>query len=265
MTQNDFSNPLGSPERFGYSWDAFNKPTPEQEIQFQGWTAILGSKDFWLDKTFLDAGCGAGRNSLWPMTYGAKGGLGIDLDERSLEAARRNLNSYPSLEIRFQSIYELPEKDAFDVAFSLGVIHHLDNPELAVRQMVRSTKPGGKVLIWVYGRENLGLYVYLLNPLRTIVFSHMPLKMLHKLAWFPTVLLWLLVHSGLTRIEYLKLLKSFTLSHLHVIVFDQMLPKIAHYWRQDQVVALLEQAGLKEIQIESVNQISWSAVGSKPL
>jgi hypothetical protein len=44
-----------------------------------------------------------------------------------------------------------------------------------------------------------------------------------------------------------------------------MLPRIAHYWRREQVLQLMSQAGLVDIQIASVNQMSWSAIGTRPV
>lgn len=55
------------------------------------------------------------------------------------------------------------------------------------------------------------------------------------------------------------------IKHLHHIVFDQMLPKTAFYWRRNEALALLEGAGLKDIQIYWVNQCSWTVIGTKPL
>ena len=59
---------------------------PEYEEQFRRWTAHLEPED-WCGLTFLDVGCGMGRNSYWPMSYGAAGELAIDVDDRSLAAA----------------------------------------------------------------------------------------------------------------------------------------------------------------------------------
>jgi SAM-dependent methyltransferase len=199
------------------------------------------------------------------MSYGAKACVAIDLDERSLDAARRNLERFPTADVRKCSIYNLQYRDAFDIAFSIGVIHHLDNPELAVRKLAEAVKPGGRVLIWVYGYENLEFYVNVLNPLRKVLFSWMPLALVQLLAWIPTVLLWAMVRLGITPLEYLRLLRKFPLRHLHHIVFDQMLPRTACYWRRDEAVALLQQAGLRDIECAWVNEVSWSVMGTKPI
>src|SRR6185437_15720759 len=76
----------GSPERFGYEWGRYSKLAAEYELQFRNWTASLSPAD-WERKFFLDLGCGMGRNSLWPMKYGAAGGVAVDVDSRSLAAA----------------------------------------------------------------------------------------------------------------------------------------------------------------------------------
>ena len=118
----------GSPERFGYSWEQFNELSPEQELQFREWTVLLAETD-WRACRFLDAGCGAGRNSFWAMKYGADSGVAIDVDERSLDAARRNLKQYPGVTVQHCSIYSIPYEREFDISFSIGVVHHLDDPK----------------------------------------------------------------------------------------------------------------------------------------
>lgn len=253
----------GSPERFGYSWERFSELTPEQEEQFRLWTSPLDDQD-WQGAHFLDVGCGAGRNSFWAIKKGAASGIAIDVDERSLSEARKNLAPYETVDVRFCSAYEIALNEEIDIAFSIGVIHHLDDPGAAISKMVRATKAGGKVLIWVYGYENLEFYVNVLNPIRKLAFSWMPLWSVRTLAYIPAALLWLVVKSGVSKIAYLTLLRSFPFVHLHHIVFDQMLPKIAHYWTEQEARELLEAAGLTDVKTEWVNHISWSVVGEKP-
>jgi len=254
----------GSHDRFGYEWGRYAELEPVYETQFRRWLPFFEPAD-WQGKTFLDLGCGMGRNSYWPMRYGAAGGLAIDLDERSLAAARRTLAGYPALEVRRTSAYALDERDRFDVAFSIGVLHHLEKPALALGNMVRAVKPGGRVMIWVYGLENNRWLVHGLTPLRRLLFSRLPVGLTHALSWPPTALLWLLLRLGFTPIEYFRLIRGFGFAHLRSIVFDQMLPRIAHYWRQEEVEALLRGAGLTDIRLSWVNEMSWAATGIRPV
>ena len=252
----------GSPDRFGYEWNAYAEIVPEYEEQFRRWTVHLAPQD-WHGKSFLDVGCGMGRNSFWPMTYGACEGCAVDIDERSLEAARRNLARFPAVEVTRSSAYDLPFADRFDIAFAIGVIHHLEDPQRALQRMARAVKPGGRVLIWVYGREGNRWLVVMLDPLRRALFSRMPIALIHHLSLYPAAFLWLALKLGLRPSEYVKLISRFRLAHLRSIVFDQMLPRIAHYWPRDQVVELMREAGLEDIRIAAVNEMSWSAIGTR--
>lgn len=254
----------GSPERFGYSWRRFGELTEEQEEQFRAWTAPLDWRRDWRGVRFLDVGCGAGRNSFWAMKYGAAGGVAVDVDENSLAVARRNLAVHPSVAVRFESAYDLSEQNTFDIAFSIGVIHHLEFPERALAAMVRSVRPGGRVLIWVYGYENMEMFVRVLNPIRRLLFSRLPLGLVWGLSHLPTLALWLGLRLGLGRIKYFQLLRRLPYAHLRHIVFDQMIPRIAHYWRRAEVEKLVAGASLEDIRLEWVNEMSWAAVGRKP-
>src|SRR5262249_38323590 len=125
MTAQASDDRKGSPDRFGYEWGTYDEILPEHEEQFCRWTAPL-SPAGWRGKDFLDVGCGMGRNSFWPLKYGAASGVAVDIDDRSLASARRNLRAFPALEVIRASVYDLPFEDRFDVAYAIGVIHHLE-------------------------------------------------------------------------------------------------------------------------------------------
>jgi SAM-dependent methyltransferase len=253
----------GSPDRFGYEWHSYSELRPEYEEQFRCWTAHL-KPEHWRGLIFLDVGCGMGRNSYWPMTYGAAGGLAVDVDDRSLAAARRTLAKFPTVRVEHRSAYELDCRDEFDLAYSIGVLHHLQFPDRALAQMVAAAKPGGRVMIWVYGLENNRWIVFFVDPLRKLLFARLPVGLVHHLAIYPSALLWLVLRMGFGRIAYFKLLKKLPFRHLRSIVFDQMLPKIAHYWPRARVEAMMQEAGLCDVRLIWVNEMSWSAIGTKP-
>lgn len=255
---------VGSADRFGFSWHIFGEIRPEHHEQFLHWSAAV-PRQTWRGARFLDAGCGIGRNTHWAMIEGAAGGVAIDVDDRSLNAARNNLERHPSIEVRRQSIYEISEKNTFDISFAIGVIHHLEQPEAALRRLVRATRPGGYVLIWVYGRENMGWLVHFFDSVRRILLRRMPLRMVYHLSLPLTALLWILLRLRFGRIEYYRLLRRFPFRQLRVIVFDQMIPRIAHYWPRSKVEELLIGAGLEDVRLVFVNEMSWSGSGRKPL
>jgi SAM-dependent methyltransferase len=254
----------GSPDRFGYEWQTYGEIVPEYEEQFRRWTVHLAPDD-WRGQSVLDVGCGMGRNSVWPLRYGASECVAVDVDERSLDMARANLAPYPGARVMRASAYDLPFRDRFDLVFSIGVIHHLERPERALASMASAARPGGRVLIWVYGLENNRWIVSVLDPLRKALFSRLPVAVVHHISLYPTILLWAALRIGIRPIEYFRLLSTFRFRHLRSIVFDQMLPRIAHYWPRDTVVRIMEEAGLSDVRIETVNQMSWSAIGTRPV
>ena len=252
----------GSPERFGYEWAKYNELRPDYETQFRRWTPFFQPDD-WRGKSVLDVGCGTGRNSFWPMKYGAASATAIDVDVQSLDVARRNLSQFAGASVLQRSAYDVGFENHFDVAFSIGVIHHLEHPQTAIAQMVRAVKDQGEVLIWVYGLENNEWIVRYADPIRKTLFSWLPIGLVHHLSFYPAAALWLALRLGFGRTEYFGLIRTFSFRHLRSIVFDQMLPRIAHYWRRETVQRLMEEAGLKNVQLEWVNQMSWAAIGTK--
>jgi len=253
---------LGSSERFGFEWEYYSVIEPVYEEQFNRWLPFLTRKD-WRGKTFADFGCGMGRNSYWPLKYGARSGIGIDLDQRSLNAAIRNLADFQNFSVKKQSIYDFEHNNKFDYVFSIGVIHHLEHPELALKKMVEATKPGGSVFIWVYGYENNEWIVNFVDPLRKHLFSKIPIALLHILSNLPTLLLWLFLRVKKHKNGYYRLIRNFSFFHLRSIVFDQLLPRIANYWTKEQVIAMMADSGLQDIRIKQVNDVSWASMGIK--
>jgi len=254
----------GSPERFGFSWDIYAELRPEHEEQFHRWTAPLQPED-WRGKSFLDAGCGMARNSYWALRYGAARGVAIDVDARTLSRARQTLAEFPNAEVRNASIYEIPERDEFDIVFSIGVIHHLADPDAAMTKLVQAARPGGIVLVWLYGRESNGWIILLFNPLRRLLFSRMPLRVLHALSFPLAAGLWIGLRCGIGRGPYTQLIRQFDFRHLRAIVFDHMLPRIARYYSRDDAIALLKRAGLSDVETTWTNKMSWTVTGRKPV
>src|SRR5438105_1595581 len=107
MVDQTWRDHAGSPERFGYEWSTYSELLPQYEEQFRRWTVHLSPED-WRGASFLDVGCGMGRNSVWPMMYDAGEGVAVDIDERSLAQARRNLAMFSKAQVMRASAYDLP-------------------------------------------------------------------------------------------------------------------------------------------------------------
>jgi len=69
---------------------------------------------------------------------------------------------------------------------------------------------------------------------------------------------------GFGSIEYFRLIRHSSYLHLRLIVLDQMLPRIAHYWPRATVERMMQDQGLVDVRLIWVNEMSWSAIGTKP-
>ena len=83
----------------------------------------------------------------------------------------------------------LPADLDVDFAFSIGVLHHIPDPDAVVRAAFAALRPGGKMGIWLYGREGNGLYLAVLTPLRAVTkrLPHAALAALVRLVDLPLV------------------------------------------------------------------------------
>ena len=175
---------------FGWEWQEFDELHDSPEVyheQYLDWISPI-QQAFFKDKVVLDAGCGMGRFSIAAADFGAKDVLAIDLSD-AVESAHRNSAHLPNVHVIQADIYNLPFKRPFDFAFSIGVLHHLPDPKGGFLSLVQHLKPNGAIFAWVYGRENNGWIVHVVNPLREQVFSKLPRKALYAISLLLTAML----------------------------------------------------------------------------
>lgn len=90
-------------------------------------------------KTILDVGCGEGftLNRLRKRNIG-KDLIGIDTLKTAIDLGKKQ---YPHLNLKEGSAYKIPFKDnAFDLVMCLEVLEHLENPTLALKELVRVSR-----------------------------------------------------------------------------------------------------------------------------
>lgn len=111
-------------------------------------TALLKPR---LGHRLVDVGCGTGEMArLLAGMVGPTGSMiGIESSETMLgEARRRNGNRALPIELRLGDAYELDLDDAsVDGAYCERVFQHLGQPARAMAELVRITKPGGRIVV----------------------------------------------------------------------------------------------------------------------
>jgi 2-polyprenyl-3-methyl-5-hydroxy-6-metoxy-1,4-benzoquinol methylase len=107
-------------------------------------------------KEVLDVACGLGWASINLARAGANV-TGIDLTPNALSFARKYSQSQ-NLEIQFNemSAEKIEFGDSrFDFVLGWGFLMHTENPEVALNELIRVCKPGGKVVLYFYYKHSV--------------------------------------------------------------------------------------------------------------
>lgn len=154
---------LHSEESSREFFDQLEKERDEREA-FIGRYAGFGSRK---GQKVLEVGVGAGTDFIRFVRAGAQA-WGIDLTEHAVDLVKRRLaREGLAAEVSQGDAENLPFPDhEFDFVYSWGVVHHTPNTERAIAEIVRVTKPGGRVCVMVYHRHSIvALQCWILNAL----------------------------------------------------------------------------------------------------
>ena len=98
----------------------------------------------------LECACGAGMLSV-PIAKRCHELVATDFSTGILKQAKKACRHLPNVQIKRANIMQLNCKDdVFDKAVAGNVIHLLDNPNAAIKELLRVIKPGGKLIIPTY-------------------------------------------------------------------------------------------------------------------
>jgi SAM-dependent methyltransferase/uncharacterized protein YbaR (Trm112 family) len=259
---------------FGFEWSRFPEMHAEWETNFRDYMAPHTPESF-RGKRVLDAGCGSGRHAYYSASNGAEV-WAVDLGS-AVEVARANNRSLDNVRVAQADIHHLPfEPESFDLVYSIGVLHHLPDPESAFRNLLRYVKPGGWIQIYLYWRpENQPVkraLLALVTATRRIT-TRIPHGVLYRLS-FPAAAIafagfvWpyqLLLAAGLTGIAERLPMKQYAKYPFRVCVndqFDRLSAPIEFRYTRDEVEAWMRRAGLEEIVVRP--NYGWCATGRKP-
>ena len=145
-------------ETLRLSSDPLNDYKPYIELIEQRLSINGLENSFFKDKRCLDVGCGTGRFSI---VMGKMGGVvsGIDPGPKSVDQASKliNLLNIKNVTYNVGNAYDLQfEDNTFDFVVCNGVLHHLDQPIKALKEIFRVLKKGGH--FWLYIEGNGGIY-----------------------------------------------------------------------------------------------------------
>jgi SAM-dependent methyltransferase len=152
-----------------------------------------------------------------------------------------------------------------DVIFSLGVIHHIKNPIDILKNIRSNLKPKGKIVIWVYGYENNMLYICIYKIL-SLFTQKLPDKALYKFASLLNIIIqpyiYLCKFINLPMKNYwLKVFNKCGWQKRKDMIFDQLNPSYAKYYKKNEIEKELLDAGFVNLKFHHRHNYSWTVVG----
>ena len=147
------------------------------------------------------------------------------------------------------------------------MIHHIPEYEIVCKKIYKGLKPGGKFIIWVYGYENNQLYLRIFNNLRRVtrIIPDLLLRILSKFLNISAVFYIILCRIlNMPLKDYFKnVFSKCSFKKREEIIFDQLNPSFAKYFKKEELLSLLKTSGFKNIEIHNRHNYSWTAIAEK--
>jgi SAM-dependent methyltransferase len=215
-----------------------------------------------------DIGSGTGRIVRMLVEAGAAHVVAVE-PSVGVTALRENIRDIADrVEVIHGTGEDLPAGRNLDFAISIGVIQFIRDPQPTLRAAREALRPGGRLVIWVYGVEGNRLYVALIRSLRAVT-TRLPHFALAALCSVLTLLAdgyifacrWL----PLPMRDYMRnTLSRVSREHRKLTIYDQLNPTYAKYYRCDELKGMLEGAGFRDVRLHHRRGYSWTAVAERP-
>jgi SAM-dependent methyltransferase len=251
---------------FSYEWDQFRHTQLDSRTgRADTRDRLQASLSFPLSelrgKLVLDAGCGMGRFAEIVQHFG---GTYIGMDySYAVDAAYRNASNLPGVHFVQADIFAPPFDDGvFDLAMSLGVLHHTPDPRAAFGSLSRVVKDGGQLTVTVYDAGNK---VYVANSRFWRAYTtRFPQRLLHTLSYaaVPLYYLWTLPRVGwlFRSVAFISLERDWRWRVLDT--FDWYSPKYVSWHTHHEVFGWFKENGFGSIEVlaPSVSQIGTKMI-----
>jgi SAM-dependent methyltransferase len=253
----------------------------EQGTAFRDNEGYYGSTDLFVDAVsplltledvrgtrVADIGSGTGRFVLILLAAGADHVVAVE-PSAAFEVLRDNTTAYAE-RITYLNARgdELPPGLNLDLVFSYGVLHHIPDPKPTMHAAYHALRPGGRCLVWLYGWEGNRLYLAVVRPLRWIT-TRLPDRALRAVCSVLNLGLGGYIRASrslpLPMRGYMReVLAKLDRRKRFLVIFDQLNPAYAKYYRCAEARDLLEQAGFVDVKLHHRHGYSWTVLGRRP-
>jgi|TARA_X000000950_G_scaffold289535_1_gene415076 ubiquinone/menaquinone biosynthesis C-methylase UbiE len=262
---------------FGDEWSRFDQsdlPQAEQQLLFDEYFSVFPWKNISKESIGFDLGCGTGR---WAKSVAPKVKKLICIDPSSaLDIAKKNLSNFDNCVFDSATVDEMPMQDnSMDFGYSLGVLHHVPDTALGIKQCVKKLKIGAPLLLYLYYRFDNRPWWFRLIWFVTDLLRRIVSKMPYKLRYFSSQIISIIIYLPLARfalfLEKLNFnVSNFPLSSYKNLSFytmrtdalDRFGTRLEQRFTRKEIKNMMQNAGLENIEF-SDSKPFWVAVGYK--
>jgi SAM-dependent methyltransferase len=263
---------------FGREWQRFDQTgIPHEEMLriFGQYFAIFPWERLSPDAAGFDAGCGTGR---WAALVAPRVGhlYCVDASVDAMGVARKKLAGVRNVSFHEATLNAMPLDDgSMDFGYSLGVLHHLPDPDAGLAACVKKLKPGAPMLIYIYYAfdnkpEWFRLVWCVSDSLRSTI-ARMPFRVKSKIAeLIAAFVYWPLARTALLFERRGRDVGNWPLSayrrwnyySMRTDALDRFGTRIEHRMTQVQIKLMMERAGLRDMRFSDAVPF-WCAIGYK--
>lgn len=155
-------------DAFANSWNNLPEGSVYSTAQFEEWFAPITRADV-AGKRVVELGCGGGSLLTHMSTWAPRELIGVDLGS-SVEMAERNMARAGAKDFRIvrHDLTTYNAEEPCDLAYCIGVLHHLKEPRTGFDAVLRNTRPGGRFHCWVYAHEGNAVIRWIVDPIRKV-------------------------------------------------------------------------------------------------
>jgi SAM-dependent methyltransferase len=264
-------------EGFGDEWTRFDQSSlsnDESQLIFDKYFDIFPWDLISETSVGFDLGCGSGR---WAKLVAPKVGKLLCIEPSSaIKVARKNLANCTNCEFIEASVETMPIQDnSMDFGYSLGVLHHIPNTFLGLKQCVDKLKNGAPFLVYLYYRfDNKPLWfklIWRLSDIFRIGISRMP----HKARYITSQIIAATIYFPLARtcLFFEKIgfnISNFPLNSYRNLSFytmrtdalDRFGTRLEQRFTKNEIEVMMINSGLINISFSN-SGVFWCAVGYK--
>lgn len=221
------------------------------------------------DKDVLECGCGGGQHTSFVAPY-ARHITAVDLN--TVDIARERNKDFSNVTFLGADIADMDLKKQFDVVFSIGVVHHTDDPDKTVSNLIRHVNPGGIIILWVYSLEGNWLVKNLVEQIRKIFLLNLSRSFLQIISkvitfsmYFPIYSLYLLPFKWLPFYEYFGNFRKLSFHRNTLNVFDKLNAPQVDFISKERIKKWFVDEGFQNLHISHYKGVSWRVSAKKKI